>query len=154
MAQPNVSEDLAEECCKKHDDDVAAIRADRYRELDTSGVDLLLVFKIKFKPNQPKVAFPMMLHLQVKTSDNLETVGVVLPVVGNRYSANNDKRISRKMRWRIKKHSRLHPLVSCMLFVSQLRDGKTRELVIEEIWRELKAIKKDIARRYLRVLEE
>ncbi len=152
MPQPNVSEDLVEECGKQHPDDVFMIRADRYKELDSSGIDLLIDFKIRLGNRRETALFPMALKMQVKTSDNLQTIGVILPVSG-KFLAKNSEKISRKMRWRIKKHLRLHPSVTCMLFVSQLRDGKTRELVMEEIWRELSAIRRYLARHYFRLLE-
>lgn len=144
MAQTNVSEDLVDECCRKYSDDVEAVRAVRYRELDASGIDFFITFKIYSDAHPRKVAFPMDLKLQVKTSDNLETLGMVLPISG-KFLAKKRAKLSRKMRWRIKKHYKAHPMVTCMLFVSQLRDGKTREVVIEEIWRELHKIRRYIA---------
>ena len=153
MVQPNVSEDLVEECCKQHEDDVAAFRATRYRELDASGVDLIITFKIRVKSHTEKIAFPMDMKVQVKTSDNLETVGVVWPLSA-KFLEKNSKRISSRMEDRIKKHIEKHPLVPCMIFVSQLKDGKTREAVLEEIWRELQAIRRYIARYCFRFLDK
>lgn len=151
MRQPNVSEDLLEECCQEHPDDVAITRADSCKELDSSGIDSLLAFKIQVEHYPERVFFPMDLKLQVKTSDNLETVGVVLPV-SDKFFAKKGPKISRKMHWRIKKHFKAHPRVTCMLFVSQLRDKKTREGIKAEIWRELLAIRHYIGRYYSKLL--
>lgn len=151
MSQPNVSEDLMDECGRIHKDEIELTRTIRYRELDTAGFDFFVAFKIRLPHYPKKVAFPMDLKLQVKTSDNLETIGVILPVSGEFLTANR-LRLSRKMRWRIKKHFKIHPLVTCMLFVSQLRDGKTREGVIAEIWRELQVIRRQIATDYAKLL--
>lgn len=145
------SENLVEECGRIHKDEIELRRTIRYKELDTEGFDFFGTFKICLPHYPRKVAFPMDLKVQVKTSENLETIGVILPVSGE-WLVTNRLRLTRKMRWRIKKHFKAHPRVTCMLFVSQLCEHKTREVVRDEILRELRLIRHQIATDYAKLL--
>jgi len=141
---------MVDECALKYKESIIATKADRYRELDTAGIDTFITFLFRANFWRGAIAFPMDLKVQIKTSDNLETAAVLLPISDQ--DMLKDKRLSRKMRWRVRKHYRLHPRVTCMLFVSQLRDGKTRAMIIEEIWRELQIIRRRIANEYIKFL--
>lgn len=146
----NLSEELVERCCAQRESQVKAIRANRYRSLDSEGVDFLIFFAIRGNHFGSKY-FPLPLTLQVKTSDDQETVGVVLPL-RDPIPEKLAKLLTTRKMGRIHKHYKKHPEIKFMLFVGRPEDGKKEAVLIEEIWRELRRLKGFVKRHYLKLL--
>lgn len=141
------SEDPIERCFREREGQVSYTRAKRYAQLDNDGTDFLLDFKIKGRNPDEKIFFPLSMRLQVKMSNNGETVGLVLPLYDGLPRDLKD-RITEKM-WRdIKDHQETHPHVSCILFVAQLEKSKSEKQIIVEIWREIRCMLGFIRRHY------
>lgn len=77
--------------------------------------------------------------IQIKTSNNGETVGVVLPI-REPSPPKLMARLSREMLDRIPVHDNKHPPVDCMLFVDAWGSLTNKAEVLDEIWRETKKI--------------
>ncbi len=95
---------------------------------DLQGIDFILL-----SPNPGKV------NLQVKRSDNGETLGLILPLpepLPDRFGS----RLSDRMRERIAYHVKRHPHVRCFLFVACPSRHRSAEEIIAEIWRETSVI--------------
>lgn len=122
------TEILTEECLKIHKEEVTDY----------------IHFTLKSKDNKRGrdfwirlAAFANPLYLQVKTSDNTETAGFVLPLSD---PLPPGVIISDRMRDLINEHFKKHPDVPCIIFVGKPVHGKNRREVIKEIWREIKKI--------------
>ena len=122
-----------------------SVRSTHNHQLDKDGVDFLLYFKFKDVDGVPRF-FPLALPLQVKTSDDADTVGVVLPLPAEIPEKLKNRLTLRKL-GRIRKHQGKHGHISCILFVGRPEDGKKETVILEDIWREAKKMK-DYIRRY------
>lgn len=151
MEKPNVSEDLLQRCGDQRPDKFLAVRTKRCRPLDSEGIDSLIYFKFRTKKDGVSVieCFPLAMPLQVKTSDDNKTIGLVIPPSG-KISEKFAKLFTARKLERIEKHLSKHPHVRFMLFVSRLDGGKTEAAVIEEIWRELKGLRYYVQRYYIK----
>ncbi len=100
-------------------------------EFDHLGVDRFL--NVKVRGQWEWVA------IQVKTSNNGETVGVVLPI-RNPFPPKLAARMSPGMIHRINAHEGGHVTVGNMLFVDAWGSLTNKKWVLEEIWRETNKI--------------
>ena len=137
MGKYGSSEDPVEKCFRKHESQLSYTRARRCDQLDVEGTDFLLDFKIKSKKSDERFFFPLSMRLQVKMSDNGETIGLVLPLQSPPPDKIKD-RISERMLEIIADHARKHPHVSCILFVAQLEKAKSEKQILSDIWREMR----------------
>jgi len=108
--------------------------------LDQGGIDLLTrIFSYAF-----------WIPLQIKPSDTGETVGLILPLCYPP-SPETQKRLTKRMREEIESHLEKHPHVNFIIFVgrSNFRKNnakpKTRETVMDDVWREIKKLFRETA---------
>jgi hypothetical protein len=119
------TEILVEECLRAHQDEVEAFTHFTLKSKDNSrGRD----FWIRLR------GFPDPIYLQVKTSDNTETKGYLLPLPE---PLPPNFKISVRTLDIINRHSKKHPDVPCIIFVGKAVRGKRKEEILEDIWREL-----------------
>ncbi len=144
MQPINVPEGLVEKCFGRRPDLVTASLFAHNSRPDKDGIDFLVCFKFKDSEGVPRY-FPLAMLLQVKTSDDAETVGVVLPL-REPISEKLAKRLTFRKMERIRKHQAIQPHVSCILFVGRQENGKKEAAILEEIWREIKKMKDFIKR--------
>lgn len=97
---------------------------------DSKGIDFL---------NVTLPSYSFVLNIQVKTSDNGNTIGLVFPLSRENRKETRSK-VSERMWKQIHKHNRLHPFVCCVLFVAKTGHRKSKSDVFEEIWKETKNI--------------
>jgi hypothetical protein len=124
--------------------------------LDKAGADFVVEF----------LTYGLAELLQVKTSDNGETLAVLLPLpnffieeLPNRISEEIfesvlpklprrlQKKISRQMLQRLTDHCRKHQNVQWVLFVARVSQRKDESQIKNEIWRETKFIFKILKHR-------
>lgn len=84
---------------------------------------------------------------QIKTSDNGNTLGIVLPL-HKPLPPDISGKISGWMRAEIEEHLRKHPHVRCMLFVAKPGRHATEEQVIRDIWTETESIFHQLGRKH------
>lgn len=84
--------------------------------------------------------------IQVKTSDNGNTLGIVLPL-HEPLPPKISGKISGWMRSVIEAHSRKHPHVRCMLFVAKPGRHATKEQILRDIWTETESIFHQLGRK-------
>ena len=131
------TEVLTEECLRAHAGEVLGYVHFTLKSSDNKrGRD----FWIKL------AAFANSLCLQVKTSDNTETAGFVLPLPD---PLPREAKISGRIRNLIDKHFKKHPDVPCIVFVGKPVHGKDKVGVIEDVWREIKKIFAEAEKRSL-----
>lgn len=134
-----------DKCLKKRPNQLKLMRATHNHQLDQDGVDFLIYFKFKDADGTLQF-FPLALPVQVKTSDDANTVGVILPLP-DALPPKLKNRITLRKLGRIRRHQGKHGHISCILFVGRPADGKTEAAILEDIWRELKKMK-DFIKRY------
>ena len=136
--QPNEWEDLVEEAYWPHKREVVSISVARHSPLDARGIDRFLYFKIQSGHTRgDTIPFPM--PLQVKASDNGQTVGVVL-IPGCKLPKSIEDRLSSEMKNKLERHARTHPEVRFTLFVRTPGKHTDKEKVLEEIWTQTRAM--------------
>lgn len=139
------SESLVAEALGQHKNVVRYTHAGQNSQLDRDGTDFIIDFKCG------EYFFPLSVRLQVKTSGNDQTVGVVLPERG--YLSDSIKsRLTKFMLCKIDEHIRKHPHVNFMLFVSPPngRSGLKKNQILEAIWKETQKMLKFVERQYIK----
>lgn len=112
-------EELVEECFKhKLAPPYEFIHVRKNSEWDRKGIDFVL------KTGDETI------NLQVKASRD-KTLALVLPL-----TEESKLCLSPRMRTRVREHFRKHSDVPYFLFVAHISEEKTRDTIIEEIWRE------------------
>jgi hypothetical protein len=124
------SEGLVERALLRKSKTVTFIKAIKHDELDRSGKDFIVT--------SPKWLISGE-AIQVKTSDNRVTLGLVLPIPEPAPSF-IDGRISPKMKAMIDEHQRKHSDVRSLLFVAIPNKGVPEEMVMNNIWKEMTRI--------------
>ncbi len=146
MQPINVAEDQVEKCFSRRPNLVTALRFAHNSQPDKDGMDFLACFKFNDDKGVPQ-HFPLAMILQVKTSDDAETVGVVLPLK-EPISGKLAKRLTFRKIERIHKHQAKHPNVPCILFVGRQENGRQESAILEDIWREIKMMRDFIKRHH------
>ena len=120
------AEDLVEYCYRAHK--LPYHHSEQHTPDDRDGIDFIV-----FSPN------PGRFELQVKRSDNGETLGLLLPLEEPVPPMMAD-RLSSKMLEKVRRHARLHPNIRLMLFVAAPTGHRTSQEIIREIWRATKQL--------------
>ena len=117
--KPN-SEDLVEKCYALRTEAVHFVRAPKNGKLDSSGID----FIVGWNGHGPEI------NLQIKTSNNGRTMGIIIPMPINQL----EQILSGRMLIIAMEHHRKYPLVEHLLFVAHPNDQRTEEEILKEIW--------------------
>lgn len=142
------SEELVAEAFKRHPTVVRYVHAGHNSQLDRDGTDFLVDFK------EDEYFFPLSIRLQVKTSNNFQTLSLVLPL-GSYLPDTVRNKLNQHMYAIIQEHQRKHPHVNCLLFVSRPNSDQniTKEKILDDIWKEMERMLHFIERHFIKPVE-
>ena len=132
------SEALVEACWKNRNGKIQFFHNPKNGHGDAHGEDFSGVALEGYSYSEP---------FQIKTSDNGNTVGVVLPL-REPLPPKISGRISGTMHAMIAEHFRKHPHVRCMLFVAKPGRHTTEMQILRDIWRETESIFHQLGRKH------
>jgi hypothetical protein len=120
------AEGLVAQCLHSNGRFVSYQRSPKHGEEDKAGIDFSVMFMhsgIHFK-------------LQVKTSDNGETLGLWVPLP-NHLPVQLRTRISPQMLASAQRHTHKYPSIRALLFVALPSRERSPELIVGNIWHEI-----------------
>lgn len=120
------AEGLVAQCLHSRGRFVSYQRSPKHSEEDKAGIDFSVTF----------VHTGIRFHLQVKTSDNGETVALWVPLP-NRLPAHLRARLSPHMLARAQRHAHKYPSIRALLFVALPSRERSLEDIIASVWHEM-----------------